>query len=398
MPALRTVLPIVAGLLSMGGGLGACALIVGPVQGQTLLVAEDASTFDVVSDPPEAGVVAIDADAAQQQQQQPEASIDSGFNGAPITIAAGQGTPMGIVLGPDALYWSNTSDATLRRMPVDDTGTPLADAGVTSIFSFADAGAASASDLMLDGTTLYAVVGPNALTQPTLAKTCRTYFEMPISDPSSATCAKPTNLCNASTSIATRVAYDSKNVFLSNGDCDYILGAPKPGTDGNSWRSLGTLSDQALAMYSDNTSLFFAVGNEILVQPSTPGAGLPTAFVTSPNDVGDIYADGNDVFWASTGVDGSIESLGETAVGGNTRVLAGNQEQPQRLGVDDSNIYWTNTGMTQKGGSIGMAPKNGSAVARVLAGSLGSPWGIAVGTQAIYWTNSSDGTIMMLRR
>jgi hypothetical protein len=418
MSALRSAPLATAALLSLGGSLGACALLVGPIDGHVVWDGVDSGAVVGTDDgkapapAPEAGADASKApDAASESAAPvvdsgggadagPEAGdppVDAGFNGMPIPIAMNQGTPQGIVVTAEGVYWSNVSDATLRRLALDSDGTPVADAGVTTVFTFAEAGAAAASDLILDsdGRTLYAVVGPSAL-QSSASHSCRTYVQLTVPGASGATCAKPTNLCNTQVSIASRVAVDPKYVFMSGGSCNYVLGQSKPATDPNSWKSYGTLSDQAIALASDGNYLFFGVGNEVSAQSS--GGGSSTALATLATSVADLLSDGTRVYWASSGSLGSIESLTPSSVGDPPLVHATKQVQPQRLSQDDKNIYWTTGGATSGEGSIGMAAKDGSITGHTLAGSQASPWAVAVGSKAIYWTNSGDGTVMMLRR
>jgi hypothetical protein len=363
--------------------LGACALLVGNFDGHRLDESQTDSDVVVEGGGPDVSVPeGSSGESGSDVHAEAEAAAkDAGFAGTPIVLASGQ-TPGGIVAASDALYWSNTGDTTIRRLPRADGGLP-ASSGMTTIITVLDAGGQAASDLLVDGTTLYALVGPSANT----STFCRTFLELTLPTPSGTTCIKPNNVCSSSSSIASRMALDSTNVYVSNGNCNYVLYAPKPGTDPN-WRTFGSVSNQVVALGSDNTDLYFAFNSEIDVQPLT-GSGATFQFALSHTPIVDLVVDDTNVYWINT--EGEVETLAKSQVGEPPTVLSSGQASPNRLAIDKTNLYWTNTGGAISGtGSIMLVPKQGGAAVTVASNlSLPNPTPIAVDGQALYWGTTS---------
>jgi hypothetical protein len=409
MLALRTNLPTAFALLAMGMGLASCALIVGPIDGHHLFGTVDdggvdaqlngqASPAGLSSDAGGADVAVQPVDGGSLIGSSSDGGLDAGsdasFQGMPVYLAKNEGDPQGIAVAAGAVYWSDIVGGTLRTVSLGADGMPQPDAGPTSVFSFANAGAGGATDLKLDGETLYALVGPNA----TATASCRTYFEMPLSNLSMATCAKPNNVC-ATASTATRMTNDSSRVFISDGasdgSCYYVMGETKPGTTADTWRIFPGPTGEATALSSDDSYLYYAVNDGLYRQDPT-GVSAPVPFYSVSGAVVDLVTDGARAYWITTGANAMVQAA-NTPLGDMPGTLAMAQQKPQRLAQDDKYIYWTNAGTTARSGSIVMAAKNGSGV-RTLAESQANPWGIAVDTQAVYWTNQDDGSVMMLRK
>jgi hypothetical protein len=413
MPALRTDLPTAFALLSMGTGLASCALIVGPVDGHRLFGTTDDGGVDAqvgaqvdgqaspvaVSSDGGGDVVVVGMEAGSMVGSGADAGMDAGsdasFQGLPVVLAANEGEPQGIAVAAGAVYWSNVAAGTLRKMALDSDGMPLADAGPTTVYSFANAGAGGAADLVLDGETLYALVGPNA----TSTSSCRTFLEMPLTNLSLATCAKPNNVCST-TSAATRLTVDSTRVFISDGVCDYVMAETEPGTVNDNWKIFGSqspMNQPVAALASDGSYLYSAVGGVLYKQESSGLSSASEFLNTSAALINDLVTDGLHAYWITAGSGGMVESAG-TQTPAPLAVHLAPASNPQRLAQDGTHVYWTNFGPASGGGSIGMAAKDGSEV-RTIAKSQANPWGIAVSEQGVYWTDQdNNGSVMMLRR
>lgn len=81
----------------------------------------------------------------------------------------------------------------------------------------------------------------------------------------------------------------------------------------------------------------------------------------------------------------------ETSLGGvPPTVLATGQAWPSAVAVDDTNVYWSNSGFEAEDGSIATVPKSGGAVI-TLATRQNVPFGIAVDGESVYWTSFAAG-------
>jgi hypothetical protein len=278
-----------------------------------------------------------------------------------------------------AIYWANTGDATIRKL------TRAADGGVAgnpaTFISMATTSNPAASDIAVDTTILYALVGPSFGGQG-----CASVLTYSASSPVSATCQYP-GVGGCQTAPARRFALDTANIYISMATCQSLSAlfySPKPG---------GTLvaypapASAATAMASDGATLYYATGAQIHAQPT--GGGAASSFAASTSAVTDLAVDATSVYWIAVG--GDVQSLAKASANGTPTTLASGQHQPLRLALDATALYWTNPG----DGSIGTIPKAGGA-ARALVTAQASPWGIAVDALGVYWTNSGDGSVKML--
>lgn len=112
-----------------------------------------------------------------------------------------------------------------------------------------------------------------------------------------------------------------------------------------------------------------------------------------------ILLDDTNVYWTETGsgtngcTGGRVMSLAKTSTsGGPSTVIASGLKFPAGLAMDSTNLYWANNG----DGTIMMAPKAGGPPTTLASGQT-FPFGIYVDSQNVYWTNqgtSTGGTIM----
>jgi hypothetical protein len=392
MPVRRLIVTFAA-VGTFSASLGACALLVGDPDGHRLEGSSaDSSNAAVEAAGPDVSVVETEGqESGADVYFDAEASTNDGpFGGTPVALATQQPMPGGIVATADALYWSNTGDSTIRRLPRGDGGLP-GPSGLTTLVTVLDAGAQAASDLLVDGQILYALVGPSA----NASTVCRTFLELTLPTGSGEICAKPNNTCSSSSSIGSRMALDSTYVYMSNGSCRYVLYAPKPGTDPNGWKTFGSVSSPVIALGSDNTSLYYAFDREIDMQPLA-GSASPMTFALSHTPIVDLVVDDTSVYWVNT--EGEVEALAKAQIGEPPTVLASGQAGPGRLAFDTTNLYWTNSANAVSGmGSVMLVPKHGGTPVTLAPNqTLPSPSPIAVDGVALYW--GASNSVMELAR
>jgi hypothetical protein len=393
---VRRFLVTFAAVATFSASLGACALLVGDPDGHRLdpipADSPDAAPTEEGGGPDVfvAETASNETGAADVRDVQVEAAPkDAAFGGMPVTLASGTMTPGGIVTTADALYWSNIDDSTIRRLPRGDGGLP-GPSGSTTVINVLNAGAQAASDLLVDGTLLYALVGPSA----GASTSCRTYLDFTLPTASGVSCAKPNNVCGSS-SIGSRVAIDNTSIYLSNGTCRYVLYTAKPGNDPNGWKTFGSLSSPVVALGSDNTNLYYAFDREIDMQPLA-GSAAPVTFALSHTPIVDLVVDDTSVYWVNN--EGEVETLVKAQIGEPPTILASGQANPSRLAFDSKNLYWTNSGnAVQSMGSVMMVPKDGGTPVTLAPNqTLPNLAPIAVDGVALYW-GSSTGLMELAR-
>jgi hypothetical protein len=376
--------------LASAATLGACALIVGDAQGHHVFQTADGSVDPAGEDasgPRDAGVT------PGEDAQVPDARAVSSDGGVPASPVFGPATllssterqPKGIVATPDALYWTNTGDSTIREL---DRGTDggLAPSGRTLVTLSVNP---TATELAADGTTLYALVGPSYAGQG-----CNSVLVLPLANPTSATCIAGTGAC----APASRFTTDGANVYasLSCASSAEILFDAKPGAGPP--KTFPNVSGTVSAMTSDGTTLYYAVGTKLYAQPLA--SGNATSLITSPSPVTDMAVDATSVYWITS--NGGVHATAKASATATDLTLVGiNSAALVRMAIDDTNVYFTIAGAGDAGstGAVATVPKGEfSPLPVYLAKAQASPWGIAVDDHGVYWTNSGDGTVMMAPR
>jgi hypothetical protein len=102
-------------------------------------------------------------------------------------------------------------------------------------------------------------------------------------------------------------------------------------------------------------------------------------FLNTPQDIG---VDASNVYWTDTG-DNTVWSVAKT--GGTPVQLASGQSNPAFLALDDTYVYWINAAGT----SINRVPKSGGGVMPVVTTSA-APMGIAVDATKVYWADAAS--------
>lgn len=97
------------------------------------------------------------------------------------------------------------------------------------------------------------------------------------------------------------------------------------------------------------------------------------------------------VYWVDRGHRGSLNGhvARVSKSGGNVQVIADNLAYPLAIGVDESDVYWTNEGGGANEGSIMRAPKGGGA-AEELEPGLDHPAGLELSGNVLFWTTGSE--------
>jgi hypothetical protein len=154
-----------------------------------------------------------------------------------------------------------------------------------------------------------------------------------------------------------------------------------------------------------------ASGNDGVIMKA-PIGGAAAPLYTNQQIPEALATDGTNVYWADWGTfDASGASNNDATIwqgsvdGGTPIMLASNQQAPSCIVVDSQNVYWNNLGKlgadlfpATNSGSI-MQVKIGGGTVITVAGFQAIPTGLAVGNGSIYWTDyglSVPGVLMSI--
>jgi len=157
--------------------------------------------------------------------------------------------------------------------------------------------------------------------------------------------------------------------------------------------------------------IFFAkesVNYGAVIDSQDIGAGGGQGYANDVAYPGQLRVDAHNVYWAETGIvpiDAGVLTahsgqISKSPVGQQSPVvLASEQNFPEAIAIDATNVYWTNTG--DPGAADGQVMKCAIAGCgnnpTVLASGQASPAGITVDETNVYWVNGgsgADGTVM----
>ena len=130
-----------------------------------------------------------------------------------------------------------------------------------------------------------------------------------------------------------------------------------------------------------------ACGHDCLGGTCTAGKCDPFALATLQSTPWSIAVDSKYAYWTNrAGSAGSVQRV--SIDGGAVEVLASNQNDPDGLAINATNVYWANVGA----GTVNMTLKSGGAITQV-AGSQSQPNGVAATDSIVVWSNWGTGSI-----
>jgi hypothetical protein len=161
--------------------------------------------------------------------------------------------------------------------------------------------------------------------------------------------------------------------------------------DGGAVVMLSTYMAAGLAL--DDTSLYGGIttdaGPNIARIPKSGGNPIPIVSTAGANG---IAVDATHVYW-TTRLEVPNGTLSRAAKSGGTpTILAMLHRSPGPIALDDRCVYWGDDGFLPATGTIGCLPISGGA-AETLAGAQDSPTVIALDAASVYWVTSS-GNVM----
>lgn len=81
--------------------------------------------------------------------------------------------------------------------------------------------------------------------------------------------------------------------------------------------------------------------------------------------------------------------------GGKPTVLASEQSHPSDLAIDDTSVYWANSGTAAQGGGIMKISKTGGTPTLLV--STDNAYFIAVDAASVYWSTISAGPNLLMK-
>jgi hypothetical protein len=253
--------------------------------------------------------------------------------GVATPVAMGQAEPSGVAVGDGVLCWTNTGDGTVRKVPVVGG----------ALVTLASAQASPRSVTIAGGHAYFT--------------TDEWLMRVPLS------------------------GGDAVSLKATNGDIPLGQGGAQ-----------GITSDGVL-IYAAPYQILWPVDDDC-DKPSF--AGLCSADWYAGPVMRGGAVDGQSVFtawgdpWASGTGDGSISASDDLGMAW----LASDQTGPEAIAVDETHVYWVNTGTSASGftdGSVMKVPRSGGAPS-VVAMNQRHPVAIAVDESFVFWTNGgSDG-------
>jgi hypothetical protein len=195
------------------------------------------------------------------------------------------------------------------------------------------------------------------------------------------------------------IAVDDTHVYWGDPVAAIILRVPKGG--GMPQIVSGGPQATAIALFGDRV-----YWTSLVVVVSAPKDNGPNTFsllsiFPGGTTLGGIAVDANGVYFGGAspcqGADCSIMGFVQRTEldGGSQATIAGGpDEQPERVAVDGSHVYWTQWNQSNPmvlAGTVMRADAAGGNVVTIASGK--APFGIAVDGACVYWTDSGDGRV-----
>jgi hypothetical protein len=188
------------------------------------------------------------------------------------------------------------------------------------------------------------------------------------------------------------IAVDGAHVYWSDNSAGAVLAVA---VDGGAPTPLATGLADPTGIATDGTSIYCANhGDGTIVRvPTDPEAGGPADVAIFQTNVWTVAVAAGNLFWIDLGPrdpsggfsQGSI--MRRTLDSGTILQLAYPVDQPTRIAADSKNVYWTQNGAVMSVPVAGGSPS-------VIAGGQQLPGAIAVDDTYVYWSDPMAGTIM----
>jgi hypothetical protein len=200
---------------------------------------------------------------------------------------------------------------------------------------------------------------------------------------------QPMTLAALSGSEAPGIAVDATNVYWTDQGTGtnftgFLKSVPKAG--GTVVTLASSLTVPVLATVGGGNVFWSAgadPGGDAIF--SIPSAGGTASTLVNDNNVVDIVADNNNVYW----VDQSNGVQQAPVAGGTPKVLAPTQGSGSAIATDGTNVYWAD-GASFSSMTIAKVPIGGTSVTKLTSG-LGfiSPGGLATDGTNVYWIETN---------
>jgi hypothetical protein len=318
-------------------------------------IGSDAGAADAAVDAPAVTITAADAACVQVTPTHAQGETI-------VTLATGQTQPYVLAIDSANVYWADWGDGSLPGngavMKV-----PIGGGTLTTLVS----GARMPGGIAVDSTSVY-WVGVGGLSK------------IPIGG------GMPQVL--SSTFTNDDIAVGSSMIF-GTGGADALFGVPVGGGGTQTLDGpIGIGGQNTYGLAVDSTSVYWSCFAGSCPVLKTPLDGGTSTTLATGHVVFGVAVDATDVYWAE-GNNGTIMKV--PVGGGQATTVACGLGGPDKIAIDNSNIYVTAGVAAGAGaGAIVKVAKDGSAVT-FLATGLTGPSGIAIDSTSVYWTTLGGG-------
>jgi hypothetical protein len=280
----------------------------------------------------------------------------------PVVLASAQRQPAYVALDGEFVYWTNSGDGTIAKVPIAG-GTPQVIAigaapRVWTIFAsrvgvfWTENGGSRVAGVPLDGGIV-------------------------------ATLAEGQDAPRGIVSDGTRVYWTNEG-----NDAGFVESAEP---DGGGLEILSPQQAGSKDIAVQAGWLYFAnAGDGTVVRMQTDGGAASAIVSNHPNAFG-LTVDSNNVYFTTHTTRGVVA---QAKLDGTGLVnLAIDQAVPRAIATDGTAVYWTN----ESDGTVRRAHVGGGSVTTLATGQR-APWGIAVDGSAVYWAERLGGKVYRLAK